>query len=209
VGMGEQQLDLFGVGAPAVDATFGGARRQRLDEGSWVEVVPHWLTGGEQVLASMRTSVPWEQRQRWMYDQLFDEPRLTAEYPDLADVPVAILREAGRVLSDHYGVPYDGLWLNLYRDQRDSTGWHGDWPSCRRDECIVPVLTLGARRRFLLKARAGGPSVVLSPSSGDLVVMGGRCQRDWRHCVPKQSRPAGLRVSVNFQSAWQAQAPAG
>jgi alkylated DNA repair dioxygenase AlkB len=51
--------------------------------------------------------------------------------------------------------------------------------------------------------------VVLSPSSGDLVVMGGRCQKDWRHCVPKQSRSAGLRMSVNFQSAWQAQAPAG
>jgi hypothetical protein len=84
LGMGEQQLDLFGTGAPAIDASFAGARRQRLDEGSWVEVVPHWLTGSEEVLASLRTSVPWEQRQRWMYDQLFDEPRLTAEYPRLA-----------------------------------------------------------------------------------------------------------------------------
>jgi alkylated DNA repair dioxygenase AlkB len=95
-------------------------------------------------------------------------------------------------------------WLNLYRDQQDSTGWHGDWPSCRRASCVVPVLSLGATRRFLLKPRTGGRSVILTPRGGDLVVMGGRCQQDWRHCVPKQTTPAGIRISVNFQSCHQA-----
>lgn len=133
-----------------------------------------------------------------------DEPRLTAEYKVIADAPHAMLRVAAAALSAHYGIPYDGLWMNLYRDHRDSTAWHGDRPSCRREHCIVPVLTLGATRRFLLKPVAGGPSIRLVPSSGEVIVMGGRCQRDWQHSVPKLAAPCGLRVSVNFQSSWQA-----
>ncbi|WP_425411416.1 alpha-ketoglutarate-dependent dioxygenase AlkB [Longispora albida] len=76
--------------------------------------------------------------------------------------------------------------------------------SLRSTDALVPVLSLGATRRFLLKPRQGGRSIALSPASGDLVVMGGRCQRDWRHCVPKQTTPTGARVSVNFSSRLQA-----
>jgi alkylated DNA repair dioxygenase AlkB len=146
----------------------------------------------------------WEQRERLIANQMVTEPRLTAEYPDLTDAPQPILHIAADTLSKHYSVPYDGVWINFYRDHRDSTGWHGDWTTCKRDECTVPVLSLGATRRFLLKPRSGGRSLALTPASGDLIVMGGRCQRDWRHCVPKQTAPAGTRISVNFSSRLQA-----
>lgn len=88
--------------------------------------------------------------------------------------------------------------MNLYRTHRDSTGWHGDLIGKVQDVSTVPVLSLGATRRFLIKPAAGGRSVSLTLASGDLVVMGGRAQRDWRHCVPKQTTPAGPRISVNF-----------
>jgi alkylated DNA repair dioxygenase AlkB len=65
------------------------------------------------------------------------------------------------------------------------------------------VLSLGATRRFLLKPAGGGRSTALTPESGDLIVMGGRCQRDWRHSVPKQARETGPRISLNFQSTYQ------
>ena len=138
-----------------------------------------------------------------MVNRMVVEPRLTAEYTDLANAPEPMLHTAAAALSSHYGVPYDGLWLNVYRDHHDGTGWHGDWPTCKRDECIVPVLSLGVTRRFLLKPRQGGRSIVLTPAGGDLVVIG-RCQRDWRHCVPKQATSAGARISVNFSSRLQA-----
>ena len=196
--LGTSQLALFASEDMTVDSTFGAAHRIQLDATSWIEHVPGWLTGSEQLLAALIASAGWEQRDRWMVNRMVVEPRLTAEYTDLADAPEPTLRTAVAALSNHYGVPYDGLWMNFYRDHRDSTGWHGDWPTCKRDECIVPVLSLGATRRFLLKPRQGGRSITLTPAGGDLVVMGGRCQRDWRHCVPKQATPAGARVSVNF-----------
>jgi alkylated DNA repair dioxygenase AlkB len=198
------QLGLFDKTEMAVNATFGGAHRIDLDDTSWVEYVPGWLTGSERLLAALIANADWEQRDRWIVDRMVAEPRLTAEYRDLAHAPDPMLRTAAGALSAHYGVPYDGLWINYYRDHRDSTGWHGDWPTCKRSICTVPVLSLGATRRFLLKPRHGGRSTVLSPAGGDLIVMGGRCQRDWRHRVPKQTTPAGARISVNFSSRLQA-----
>ena len=152
----------------------------------------------------MLGAVPWVQRERRMFERMLLEPRLTAEVHRIEDAPHPSLIEAANALSNLYGVRYDHLWLNLYRDERDSTAWHGDRISCRRDECIVPVLTLGATRRFLLKPRAGGRSLAFEPAAGDLVVMGGRCQRDWVHCLPKSADACGARISVNFQSYEQA-----
>lgn len=198
-------LPLFGEERTerGVDETFATAHRVRLDAHSWVEHVPGWLSGADALFEELLEVAGWEQRERWMYAEKVTEPRLTAEWPDLAQGPES-LQEVARVLTEHYGVVYDRLWLNLYRDHRDSTGWHGDGASTRPRECTVPVLSLGAARRFLVRPTDGGPSTTFRPLAGDLVVMGGRCQTDWRHCVPKQTTPAGPRISVNFAASSQA-----
>jgi alkylated DNA repair dioxygenase AlkB len=195
------QPGLFGVGGERAPAL---PERIALDATSWVEVLRGWFADADAVFEASLTAAPWAQHERWMYDRMVIEPRLTAQAHTLAEAPHPRLAAAARALSERYGVPYDHLWMNLYRDGRDSTAWHGDHISCKRAECIVPVLTLGATRRFLLKPRAGGRSVALLPAAGDLVVMGGRCQRDWVHSVPKTAEPCGARISVNFQSSAQA-----
>jgi alkylated DNA repair dioxygenase AlkB len=190
-------------GEIAVDAALRTATRTALDASSWVEIVPFWLTGADTLFERLRTDVPWKEHYRRLFDRTFLEPRLTAEYGRMQDAPPPLAALAD-VLSRHYRVRYDSLWLNLYRDGRDSTGWHRDRFSCRQPECIVPVLTLGATRRFLVKPRHSGASVAFSPQSGDLVVMGGRCQQDWVHGVPKSPGTREARISVNFQSSAQA-----
>jgi len=118
---------------------FSAALRIDLDATSWVEHIPGWLSAGDQLLADLLAADGWEQRSRWMVNRTVLEPRLTVEFPDIADAPVPLLRTAAAALSVHYGVPYDGLWVNRYRDHSDSTGWHGDWPTCKRELCVVPV----------------------------------------------------------------------
>ena len=193
--MGEpSQLDLFTSRAPS---------RTMLDAHSWVELVPAWLARPDLLLARLAAAVPWQEHYRRLFDRTFLEPRLTAEYRDVRDAPEPLAALAA-ALSRQYAVPYDSVWLNLYRTGHDSTGWHRDRFSCRQPNCIVPVLTLGATRRFLIKPRHGGPSITFSPRSGDLIVMGGRCQQDWLHGVPKTKDPSGPRISLNFQSSDQA-----
>jgi alkylated DNA repair dioxygenase AlkB len=198
------QANLFtSRGEISVDVAFRTAMRTKLDSHSWVEIVPFWLSGADALFERLTADVPWKEHYRRLFDRTFLEPRLTAEYGRIQDAPPPLAAMAD-VLSRHYRVRYDSLWLNLYRDGRDSTGWHRDRFSCRQPECIVPVLTLGATRRFLIKPRQGGPSVGFSPASGDLIVMGGRCQQDWVHGVPKTPGTREARISVNFQSSAQA-----
>src|SRR5262245_3686332 len=110
------QPDLFASrGTVTVDADFSGGQRTQLDAGSWVEMFPGWLSGANALFARLADGVPWQEHYRWVYHQKFLEPRLTAEYRRLADVPHPALIMAAEALSEHYGVRYDNLWLNLYR----------------------------------------------------------------------------------------------
>ena len=182
----------------AVDETFATATRIQLDDTSWVEHVQGWLAGDAELMAMLMEQAAWEQRSRWMYTRMVAEPRLTAEYPVIADAPQPVLHYLTEVLSAHYGRPYARLWMNWYRDNNDGTGWHADRPQNKLDQAVIPVLSLGATRRFLIRPEAGGPSTTIVTHGGDLVVMGGRCQKDYRHSVPKQKQPAGARLSLNF-----------
>jgi alkylated DNA repair dioxygenase AlkB len=200
------QVDLFASTACSlkIDSSFSTAKRIEVDAYSWVEIVPNWLSGPQILFERLVTAVPWSQHDRRLFEQTFREPRLTAEYRQLSQVQDRGLLDAVSALSRRYSVVYDSLWLNLYRNGLDSTGWHRDRFSCKQPECIVPVLTLGAQRRFLIKPREGGASIAFKPGSGDLIVMGGRSQQDWLHSVPKDPGATEPRISINFQSSAQA-----
>jgi alkylated DNA repair dioxygenase AlkB len=185
----------------AVDETFAAADRIQLDDTSWVDHVQGWLAGDGELMEALMKQASWEQRSRWMYTRTVQEPRLTAEYPVIADAPQPVLRYLTEVLSAHYGQPYARLWMNWYRDNHDGTGWHADRPANRLDEAVIAVLSLGATRRFLIRPQGGGPSTTIVTHGGDLVVMGGRCQKDYQHAVPKQKQHAGARLSLNFSTA--------
>jgi alkylated DNA repair dioxygenase AlkB len=190
---------------PALNvAAFDGATVHRLDEDSSITHVPGLVIGHQELARQLSVLAGWEQRRRWMYDREVEEPRLTLEYRDLATAPT-VLVDVAAALGEFCGVPYDGLWMNWYRDHRDGTSWHADRPANLPKTAIVPVLSLGATRRFLIRPNAGGRSTTFTPVGGDVLIMRGRCQRDWQHSVPKQRPPAGMRISVNFSSTTQAE----
>lgn len=188
---------------PAINRTaFADATVHHLDAESSIAHVPGLIIGHDELVRRLSTLAGWEQRQRWMYNRTVDEPRLTHEYRDLTTAP-AFLVEIANALGDYCGVTYDRIWMNWYRDHRDSTSWHADRPANIPPTATVPVLSLGSARRFLIRPNSGGRSTTFIPAGGDVLIMQGRCQRDWQHSVPKQQAPAGPRMSVNFSSTAQ------
>ncbi len=197
------QASLLGAGSPSADADFGGARRRELSGGAWVEHVPSCLAGADQLFADLLHRLDWQAREMPMYGQLVPQPRLSAFW-SLADEArrYPLLAELALVLDRRYGVRFKSVGANLYRDGRDSVAFHGDRHarSAGDPDVVIPVLSLGSPRRFLLKPRAGGPSVAYTPGPGDLLVMGGSCQRTWQHSIPKVAA-AGPRISVTYRTA--------
>ena len=186
LGVGPPGLDPHAVDPSWADAAFGLART--------------WLRGGDTLLVELVESVAWQQGRRWMFDRMVDDPRLTS-FGKRAKLPKhRALTEARAALESRYGVRLSGPGLNYYRDGRDSVAPHSDRELRRLDDTLVAILTLGARRPFLVRPKAGGPSHDLAPASGDLLVMGGRMQLDWEHAVPKVAR-SGPRVSVSWRWA--------
>jgi alkylated DNA repair dioxygenase AlkB len=131
-------------------------------------------------------------------------PRLLCNYREDEPPPDPILASAREQLSDHYsaelGEPFSSIGLCLYRDGRDSVAWHGDtFGRGRTEDTMVAILSLGSPRTLALRPRAGGEVRRHEVGHGDLLVMGGSCQRTWEHAVPKTARPVGPRISVQFR----------
>jgi alkylated DNA repair dioxygenase AlkB len=195
------QTSLFDGGAPEPDVAFAGLRRISLDERSWVDTAPGWLRGSDALFTELLETGRFGQRTVKMYDREVLEPRLTAGWStevSSTDVPPP-LRAVAAAVSDRYGVDFDRIWVNLYRDGRDSVAWHGDRNRRTHRNPLVVTVSLGARRRFLLRPVGGRPQVELHPGHGDLVVMGGACQHEWEHTVPKEARAVGPRMSVTLR----------
>jgi alkylated DNA repair dioxygenase AlkB len=192
----------------APEATLGNLagciRRHELSRGAWVDHLAGWVRGSEIVLETLLHEVDWRAERRHMYDGQVDVPRLLRWYGAGEALPHGLLTEARQRLTDHYagelGEPFVTCGMCLYRTGRDSVAWHGDTRGrSSRYDTMVAIVSFGEPRPLLLRPRGGGASLRFPLGHGDLIVMGGSCQRTWEHSIPKTARPVGPRVSVQFR----------
>ena len=187
-----------GAGAPLAP------ERTLLEHGAWLDVQRNWLAGADDVFATMVAQVPWRAERRQMYDRIVDVPRLVHTYVLGEALPHPALDDARDALSAHYrpelGEPFVSAGCCYYRDGKDSVAWHGDTIGRgKTQDTMVAIVSLGDPRKLALRPRGGGgESIGVTLGHGDLVVMGGSCQRTWEHAIPKVAA-AGPRISVQFR----------
>lgn len=199
------QSSLFAEAEEVDLRPLGGIERTVLGLGAWIDVLPGWLTGADAVFDALAGPVPWHAERRQMYERVVDVPRLLCHYREGEELPHPVLDRARAALSAHYaaelGEPFRTAGLCYYRDGGDSVAWHGDRIGRgRSQDTMVAILSVGEPRTLALRPRhGGGPTVRRSLGHGDLIVMGGSCQRTWDHAVPKTARPVGPRISIQFR----------
>ena len=195
------QSSLFGATEPVIDAGFGGLQRRWLDETSWVDTLPNWLGAADHVFGELFAGLPWRQRTVTMWERVLPEKRLTHWWDgsDGDGEALPVLGDIRLALSERYSRRFDTIGYNLYRDGRDSVAWHGDRERFTHEDPVVAIVSVGAARNFMVRPRGGGSSRTFSVGHGDLLVMGGACQHDWEHCVPKVARSVGPRLSIMFR----------
>ena len=172
----------------------------QLGAGSWVQVTRGWLLGADPLFEELAAQLPWRQRRRRMWDRVLDEPRLTCWFGAGQALPHPGLAEIRTELSRRFQREFGAIGCNFYRDGNDSVAAHRDQELRYLDDTLVAIVTCGARRPFLIRPRGGGRSIDVRPGSGDLLVMGGACQRDWAHGVPKVAASLA-RISVSLRWA--------
>ncbi|MGW7267377.1 alpha-ketoglutarate-dependent dioxygenase AlkB [Streptomyces sp. NPDC054842] len=188
------------VGLTSLD----GLHRTVLGHGAWIDLLPGWLRGADALFEQLAADVPWRAERRQMYEQVVAVPRLLSYYRAGEDLPHPVLDEARDALSARYaaelGDRFATAGLCYYRDGRDSVAWHGDRIGRgAREDTMVAILSVGAARDLALRPRGGGETLRYPLGHGDLIVMGGSCQRTWEHAVPKSARATGPRISIQFR----------
>jgi alkylated DNA repair dioxygenase AlkB len=196
---------LFDLGSPEVRSGFDGLTRRELPPDAWVDHVPGWLSGSAELFEVLLDTMGWSHHVVTMYDRRVDQPRLTAVWKGESGDALAVqaIEDMRTRLSQRYGVQFRSVGLNLYRDGDDSVAWHGDRIARDRAQATIAIVSLGEPRPFRLRPKADDVhrvrrSVTYAAGNGDLLVMGGSCQRTWQHSVPKVRR-AGPRISVTFR----------
>jgi len=192
------QPSLFGESEPVPDTGFAGMERLDLDPESWLDYAPGWLVGDARLYDFLVETVGWEQPEVRMYEKLVKTPRLIGRV-DPGSHPVLV--EMVGLLSDRYQTVMDQVSAGWYRTGADSVAWHGDRIARERPRSMVATVSLGGPRRFLIRPKGGGESTGFDLGRGDLVVMGGACQRLWEHTIPK-SASAPPRIALMFRHAY-------
>lgn len=173
--------------------------------------VPAFLsrTEADDLFRHCVADLDWRQERVRLFGREVDAPRLCACYgqPGLAYRYSGVtrrcatwtrpLREAAGTIGQRLGASFNFVLANRYRDGSDAVGWHAD-----DERGIAPVIasvSLGAERAFRVRPREGGRSTALLLAHGDLVLMWGRCQRDFRHALPRTRAPVGVRVNLTLR----------
>jgi alkylated DNA repair dioxygenase AlkB len=190
---------------PTLGRLEGRVQRTQLTRGAWVDHLPGWVEGSEVILETLLGDIGWRAERREMYEREVDVPRLLRWYDAAESLPHPLLTAARERLTTYYaaelGEPFVTTGMCLYRDGRDSVAWHGDTTGrSSSQDTLVAIVSFGSPRPLLLRPRGGGADSLKFPlGHGDLVVMGGSCQRTWEHAIPKTAKKVGPRVSVQFR----------
>jgi hypothetical protein len=192
------QPSLFGDTEPFPDAGFGDLDRIDLDPLSWLDFAPGWLAGDARLHDFLTETVPWQQPEVRMYERIVRTPRLVGQV-DVGSHPV--LGSMVDLLSERYRISMDRVSAGWYRIGADSVAWHGDRIARDLPHSMVATVSLGGPRRFLIRPKGGGESRAFDLGGGDLLVMGGACQRLWQHTVPKVAS-APPRIALMFRHSY-------
>lgn len=193
------ETNLWATGDERVSTDQRADLRLDLGDGSWVDQKSCFLSGSGALFSRLVDQAPWCQPEVTMYGRKVAQPRLTAFYPfDTGAPDEPIVEEMRRLLTGRYDVDFDSVGLALYRDGRDSVAFHSDRHARHTPNPTIAIVSLGSRRRFLLRPKGGGRSHRFELEPGDLLVMGGSCQHRWEHAVPKVAH-AGPRLCIMYR----------
>jgi len=191
-----------------------------LPNGSRLLLIKEWIEKDEAkaLFASLRASIPWESREVVLAGKRMPQPRLVAwiGQPGLVYVysgstnittpwTADLLRLRHRAEAEcSEGTEFNSVFANLYRNERDSIGYHADDEPIFGKNPTIASLSLGCPRRFKIQSKATRETREMILDNGDLVIMSGTFQEHYLHAIPKEGKRCGERINLTYRRVvWQ------
>ncbi|WP_299681382.1 alpha-ketoglutarate-dependent dioxygenase AlkB [uncultured Dokdonia sp.] len=183
--------------------------------GANVMYYPDFLTSEEATLyfTTLYKETPWQQDDIKVFGKVHPQPRLTAlyatnnipySYSNITMHPHSFtfaLSEIKKKVEIITNTTFTTCLLNLYRDGKDSNGWHADDEKELGKNPTIASVSLGASRVFKLRDKKAKSSVhSMSLEHGSLLLMKDETQHNWQHQIPKTSKFVEPRINLTFRT---------
>jgi alkylated DNA repair dioxygenase AlkB len=179
-----------------------------------IEYYPNFfdLDKSNMLFEKLLSEIPWQQDDIKVFGKLHPQPRLTAlfgnegkpySYSNIIMQPhpwnpllMFIKNEIEEVSTENFTT----VLLNLYRNGKDSNGWHADNEKELGRNPVIASVSFGAERSFLLQHNTiVDAKLKIALGNGSLLLMKGETQHFWKHQIPKTAKPIGPRINLTFR----------
>lgn len=162
---------------------------------------------------SLKETISWQHDAITVFGKTHIQPRLTAfyaennsplSYSNITMQPQLFTEQLLQIKTDVEQVAnhkFTSVLLNLYRDGKDSNGWHADNEKELGKNPIIASVTFGEARYFHFKHRhLKNEKYKLLLKHGSLLIMKGEMQHHWLHQIAKTKKEIGARINLTFRT---------
>ena len=156
-------------------------------------------------------TISWQQDIFKIYGRDVNLPRLTAWYGEAgADYSysgilnraqpwpgmLSAVRDQIQTLT---GQKFNAVLCNRYKDGSQHQGYHADDEPELGKTPVIASVSLGATRRFLVRAKKGKDRFAVDLEHGSLLLMLPPLQSHFVHALAKTKKNVGLRVNLTYR----------
>lgn len=165
----------------------------------------------EQLFQKLLSDLPWEGGTIKLFGKTHEIPRKQVLFADqglqygysgkqlsVKEWNETVLTVMHKIETE-YDFDFNACLANLYRDGKDSNGWHADNEKELGKNPVIGSISLGATRTFKLKHLKTNERIDFKLTSGSLLIMGGEMQHYWKHQIPKTNTIVGPRINLTFR----------
>lgn len=165
----------------------------------------------DRLFANLYQTLAWQEETIVVFGRACKVPRLTCWYGDADAVyhysgvkhePLPWLKDLQAIklqIEACCGATFNSVLANLYRDGRDSMGYHSDNEKELGSQPVIASLSLGEARLFKLRHKKRHENLDIVLEHGDLLLMAGPLQQHWLHALPKTRQAKQPRINLTFR----------
>ena len=161
------------------------------------------------------SSLDLQQENIHIFGKTVHQPRLSAFYGDTGVSYVYSKREfvglpwtsalvvLKTAIELETGLHFNSALVNYYRDGKDSMGLHADNEPELGQNPVIASMNFGVARKMVFRRNGTAEKLEIDLNHGDLLIMSGALQHNWKHEIPKQRKIIGARLNITFRKITQ------